>query len=284
MDPLALAFSAALAAGGAPGGVDVPALPPGVVLDPAKTRVLELLAGTEVPASYIEALFADARVAIDQRVADRFNNPPPGQGEALPWEEYRRRIVSEERIAAGARFLAAEPSATSAAATHQMDRGILAAIAGIETFYGRNTGSYSVFNVYYTIAHRVPKRQEWGCKELAALVRIHFNDGTDPHLARGSWAGAMGYVQFIPSSLLAYGQDGDGDGDRDLYTWPDAMYSAANYLRRNGYPAAATDFSHKSPVYWSIYAYNHSDNYARAVLELRAAILARASSKRPSAR
>jgi membrane-bound lytic murein transglycosylase B len=217
-------------------------------------------------------------------VADRFNNPKPGQGEAMPWEEYRRRIVSEERIAAGARFLAEQPSAAAAGARYQVDRGVLAAIAGIETFYGRNTGTYSVFNVYYTVASQVPKRKEWGAKELAALVRIHYNDGTDPFLVKGSWAGAFGYVQFIPSSLLAYGVDFDGNGSRSLTDWPDAMGSCANYLRRNGYPAGATDFSDKSPVYWSVYAYNHSDNYARAVLALRDAIVARASTKRPSAR
>ena len=280
MDPLALAFAAALSA-----GTDVPPLPAPVAQDAAKAAVLELLRGTEVPASYIEGVFADPRTALDPAVAERFNNPPPNQGEALPWEEYRRRVVSQERIAAGVRFLSEHGSeAASAAAAFSVDRGVLAAIAGIETFYGRNTGTYPVFNVYYTIATLVPRRSSWGAKELAALVRIHYNDGTDPHLERGSWAGAMGFVQFIPSSLLAYGVDGDGDGDRDLYTWPDAMHSAANYLRRNGYPAGSTDFSHKGPVYRSIYAYNHSDNYARAVLALREAIVARAAPGRPSAR
>lgn len=283
MDPLALAFSAALAIGPR-SGLPAPPLPAGVVLDPAKTRVLELLAGTEVPPAYIEGVFADARVAIDQRVADRFNNPPPNTGEGMTWDEYRRRIVSEERIAAGARFLMEHPEAAAAAGAYQVDRGILAAIAGIESFYGRNTGAYSVFNVYYTIAHLVPRRADWGAKELAALVRIHFNDASDPHEVRGSWAGAFGFVQFIPSSLLAYGVDFNGDGKRSLSDWPDAMGSCANYLRRNGYPAGAADFSHKSPVYWSIYAYNHSDNYARAVLDLRAEILRRLAGARPSAR
>lgn len=280
MDPLALAFAAALAV-----GPDVPRLPAGAPQDAAKSAVLEILKGTEVPPSYIEGAFRDPRVALDQRVADRFNNPPPNQGEALPWEEYRRRVVSEERIAAGARFLSEHGAeASAAAAAYSVDRGVLAAIAGIETFYGRNTGSYSVFNVYYTIANLVPRRASWGAKELAALIRIHYNDGSDPHAVRGSWAGAFGFVQFIPSSLLAYGVDFNGDGRRSLTDWPDALGSAANYLRRNGYPAGATDFSPKSPVYWSVYAYNHSDNYARAVLALREAIVARTAARRPSAR
>ncbi|MBI5594857.1 MAG: lytic murein transglycosylase [Elusimicrobia bacterium] len=280
MDPLALAFTAALAA-----GADVPPLPAGAAQDAAKAAVLEILRGTEVPPPYIEALFADPRCALDQRVADRFNNPPPNQGEALPWDEYRRRVVSEERIAAGVKFLSEHgPEASAAGAAFSVDRGILAAIAGVETFYGRNTGTYPVFNVYYTIANLVPRRSSWGAKELAALIRIHYNDASDPFEVRGSWAGAFGFVQFIPSSLLAYGVDFNGDGRRSLTDWPDALGSAANYLRRNGYPAGATDFSHTSPVYWSVYAYNHSDNYARAVLALREAIVARTSVRRPSAR
>lgn len=277
MNALALVLAAATA-------VEVPRLPPGAPVDPARTRVLELLRGTEVPASFIDAAFADPRVAIDQRVADRFNNPPPGQGEAMPWEEYRRRVLSPERVTAGVDFLAAHGAeASAAAAAYGVDRGVISAIAGIETFYGRNTGTYSVFNVYYTVASRVPKRAEWGAKELAAVIRIAYRDSSDAHAVTGSWAGAFGYVQFIPSSLLAFGVDSDGDGKRDLYAWPDALASAANYLRRNGYPADATDFSDRSPVYWSVYAYNHSDNYARAVLALRAEILKRLSSARARA-
>ena len=271
MNALALVLAAAPSA-------FVPPLPPATALDAAHTRVLELLRGTEVPASYIDAAFADPRVAIDPRVAERFNNPPPGQGEALPWEEYRRRIVSEERIAAGVGFLGAHGAeAAAAAAAYGVDRGVLAAIAGIETFYGRNTGTYPVFNVYYTVANAVPKRASWGAKELAAVIRIAYADQSDAHAVTGSWAGAFGYVQFIPSSLLAFGVDGNGDGRRDLYAWPDALASAANYLRRNGYPAQTTDFSDRSPAYWAVYAYNHSDNYARAVLALRAEILKRGS-------
>ena len=278
MNALALVLAVAPA-------VEVPPLPPGTPIDAAHAGVLERLRGTEVPASYIDAAFADPRVAVIQSVADRFNNPPPGQGEAMPWEEYRRRIVSEERIAAGVGFLGAHGAEASAAASaYGVDRGVIAAIAGVETFYGRNTGAYSVFNVYYTVANLVPKRASWGVKELASVIRIAYNDGSDAHAVNGSWAGAFGYVQFIPSSLLAYGVDGDGDGRRDLYAWPDALASAANYLHKNGYPAGTTDFSDRSPAYWSVYAYNHSDNYARAVLALRGEILRRLSTPRPSAR
>ncbi|MDE2291710.1 MAG: lytic murein transglycosylase [Elusimicrobia bacterium] len=282
MEPLALALSLAAVRAAPP-----PPLPAGVPVEPAKAAVLELLRGTEVPASYIESVFADPRTAVDPDVADRFNNPKPGTGEAMPWPDYRRLVVSPARIAAGRAFLGAHRAEVDAAASaYGVDPGVLAAIAGIETFYGARTGTYSVFNALYTVVNRVPRRASWGARELAALVRIAYDDRSDAHAVLGSWAGAYGYVQFMPSSLLTWGVDFDGDGRRDLYDWPDALASAANYLSRAGWPADTRDLSYHSKAWWAVYAYNHSDDYARAVILLGQTLDGRAPSPSafPSAR
>ena len=96
---------------------------------------------------------------------------------------------------------------------------------------------------------------------------------SDAHAWFGSYAGAFGLVQFMPSSANAFAVDFDGDGKRRLFEWPDALGSAANYLARNGY-RAGEPFTPGSAIGRAVYAYNHSENYVRVVLELRAELKA----------
>lgn len=241
--------------------------PPAVPKSRAVTvreRVLAKLQGGPVPVSYVDAAFADPRLAIDPDVIPRTSNP----GEALPYDKYRLIFMTEARISAGATFyLANEPLLKSAAAG--VDPLLLVALVGVETFYGRGTGKHLVFNALYTAADRIPARRVFADRELAEFITLCHKDRYDAFSIKGSYAGAFGFGQFIPSTFNNYALDFDGDGRRAYDSWPDVLASISSYLRRNGYAPDAAG------TYRAIYAYNHHDHYVRVVLELRAAVAAR---------
>jgi len=100
-------------------------------------------------------------------------------------------------------------------------------------------------------------------------------DQLEPLDTRGSYAGAFGYGQFMPTSFKKYAVDGDGDGLREPFDWPDVMASIANYLLKRGkYEPGSTDFSPQSANWRAVYKYNPSQNYVKAVLELRTELIA----------
>lgn len=252
--------------------------PKALTHDELKAGVTARLAGAVDPA-WIDAQFADPRAALVPGVAERFGSTVPA--ESLPYDRYRAIFITPQRIQAGADFLAANgPLLASVEAARGVDRHLLAALVGVETFYGRNTGKFPVFGALYTISLKVPRRSEWAARELAELLRLTHPQAADPHAILGSYAGAFGLAQFMPSSFVSFAVDQDGDGRRRWDEWPDMLGSAANYLRRHGY--AGSSFTPSSPIGRSIYAYNHSENYVKVVLELRAELLRRGASPRPS--
>ena len=109
-------------------------------------------------------------------------------------------------------------------------------------------------------------------------MKYCFNDQIDPQEIGGSYAGAFGFGQFIPSSFTRYSVDFNENGIREPYSWPDVLGSIANYLRMNGYLLNSKDYSKSGDVYKAIYAYNHADNYVMAVLELTEKIRDRVNS------
>ena len=113
----------------------------------------------------------------------------------------------------------------------------------------------------------MPRRSKWAKKEMIEYLLYCYKDGISPHSILGSYAGPFGYGQFIPSSYNAYAIDGNDDGVRKPYDWADVFASIGNYLIKNGYPA--TDPTNQEKIYKSVYAYNHADNYVKAVIELR---------------
>lgn len=158
---------------------------------------------------------------------------------------------------------------------------VIVAILTVESGLGTNTGKYPVFNVFASLAvmdtpevirdlalpkrlyPRLKKKAAWAQGELLIFLEYCRENGLDPFRFRGSWAGAIGYPQFLPSSLVACGQDGDGDGKVDLFSHADAMASIANYLRKSGFQA-------EKPGTWrrAVLAYNNSEAYADTVLIL----------------
>lgn len=162
--------------------------------------------------------------------------------EAKPWSEYRGLFVEPKRIVAGLRFWSQhEASLARAQAEYGVPASMIVAIIGVETFYGRNTGSYRVLDALATLAFSNNKRADYFRDELAQYLLLARSAGFSPLSVKGSYAGAMGISQFMPSSYRSYGIDFDKDGHSDLWTNPDdAIGSVANYFQRKGWvPGAA---------------------------------------------
>ncbi|QTF91453.1 lytic murein transglycosylase B [Halomonas sp. BM-2019] len=157
----------------------------------------------------------------------------------LRWDEYREIFLQPERIYRGVTFLAVHRDAFARAeAEYGVPAEVIAAIIGVETSYGRFTGRHRVIDSLATLAFHHPTRGGFFRGELAAFLEITHEQGVDPGELKGSYAGAMGYPQFIPTSYRAYAVDFDGDGIRDLWTNPvDAIGSVANYFAEHGWRA-----------------------------------------------
>ena len=176
-------------------------------------------------------------------------------------------------------------------AAYGVDKRVITAILLVESRLGTISGNRSALNILSTLAaltdpafqesfwrlipaerrisrerfnERVQKRAEWGYKELKALLRYTEREGIDPTAIASSYAGAVGYAQFMPTSILAYAQDGDQDGRIDLLIHADAIASIANYLKRHGWqPGIGREKQEKA-----IYAYNPSTYYVNAILKV----------------
>lgn len=158
-----------------------------------------------------------------------------------PWE-YLARLVSEKRIADGRRVLDEHHQIfAEIEALIGVDRHIVAAIWGIETGYGASAGQRSVLRSLATLAIADRRRPEFWTRELVAALTILQRGDIAPELMTGSWAGAMGHTQFMPTSFLAHAIDHDRDGRRDIWaSVPDALASTAAYLRNHGWRANET--------------------------------------------
>jgi membrane-bound lytic murein transglycosylase B len=155
-----------------------------------------------------------------------------------PVWDYLAGAVSSSRIAEGRSLLAVERAIVDrATASTGVPGAVAVAIWGMETSYGKVLGSFDVPSALATLAYQ-GRRTAFGEAELLAVMRmIERGEATRPML-RGSWAGAMGHTQFIPSTFLAYAVDGDGDGRRDIWRTPhDALASTAAYLGASGWRA-----------------------------------------------
>ncbi|PIR15103.1 MAG: hypothetical protein COV48_16195, partial [Elusimicrobia bacterium CG11_big_fil_rev_8_21_14_0_20_64_6] len=154
-----------------------------------------------VPAAIVNAFFADPRLKVIDGIAERFGKP----GESLPYDEYRKLFINPQSLAAGGRFLAAQKGDLAAAeARFGVDAYLLAAHAGVETRYGTYTGKMPIGAALWTIALKVPRRSDWAVRELAELLIFAAAENEDAHSWLGSYAGAFGLVQFMPSSANVY--------------------------------------------------------------------------------
>lgn len=163
---------------------------------------------------------------------------------ARSWAVYRSRFIDPVRIRAGMRFWQDNAAALERAQqTYGVPPEIIVGIIGVETIYGRNMGNFRVLDALATLAFdypqnhpRLAERVAYFQGELAQFLGTAWNAQQDPTQALGSYAGAMGLGQFMPSSLARFGVDFDGDGKVDLYNSPvDAIGSVANYFVGHGW-------------------------------------------------
>jgi membrane-bound lytic murein transglycosylase B len=154
-----------------------------------------------------------------------------------PWWEYRARFITEERITLGVQFWEQNREPLERiAAEHGVAPEYIVAIIGVETKYGRIMGRYRVLDALATLAFDYPARGAFFRKELEEFVLLTREESLKPTVPLGSYAGAMGGSQFMPSSYRKYALDGNGDGKRDLWAeWEDVIASTANYFREYGW-------------------------------------------------
>lgn len=168
-----------------------------------------------------------------QSILDLMTSPAEGK----PWYKYRPIFVNDARAKAGAKFwrLHAEEVA-QAAQRYQVAPEMIVAILGVETNYGSNSGNFSVLQALATLAFDYPPRAKYFRSELEQFLLLMKEEAADPLQIKGSYAGAMGIAQFMPSSYRQYAVDGDGDGRRDLWhNVKDATFSIANYFKQHGW-------------------------------------------------
>ena len=177
---------------------------------------------------------------------------PPPVGTPKNWAVYRSRFVEPMRIRAGVKFwLNNRETLERAEQQTGVPASIIVGIIGVETIYGQQTGTYRVMDALTTLAFDFPpehsraaERAAFFLRELEAFLEMTHRTHTDPLALRGSYAGAMGLPQFMPSSWSKYGIDFDGDGRVDLFhSTADVIGSVANYFKAFGWkPGMPTHF------------------------------------------
>lgn len=157
--------------------------------------------------------------------------------EARPWHQYHGIFLTERRIRAGVEFWHEHQQALARAYdVYGVPPHIVVAIIGVETFYGEYLGNYKVLDALYSLGFYYPPRSRFFRSELAEFIRLADTEELDINDITGSYAGAMGFGQFISSSYRAYAVDFDNDGQRDLLTNPvDAIGSVAHYFARHNW-------------------------------------------------
>jgi membrane-bound lytic murein transglycosylase B len=153
------------------------------------------------------------------------------------WYEYRELFLTDRRIREGTDFwIAHRQDLDEASVRSGVPPEYLAAILGIETYYGRLTGSYRVLDALTTLAFDYPARAGFFRDELEQFLLLTRESGLDPLAVKGSYAGAMGAPQFMPSNYRRYAVDASADGHINLWTnWPDVCASVGNYLKEHGW-------------------------------------------------
>ena len=202
------------------------------------------------------------------------------------------QFISKKSIANALKYMEKHKETLNKAQTiYGVDKTIITAILLVETRLGTYLGNRTVINTLSTMAaltdktlqkkiwdsipnkkkpekqnfiKKVNKRSKWGYKELKALIKYSNREKIAPENIKGSYAGAMGIPQFMPSNALTLAKDGNSDGKIDLFTHADAISSVANYLKQNGWKSGIT----RQRQHKVLYTYNHSNYYVDTLLKI----------------
>jgi membrane-bound lytic murein transglycosylase B len=247
---------------------------------------------SETPVAWVNLQASLVHSGFDQAyVAKLFNDP---RAEFLPNVvtkiAYQRKekkadyshFLTQANVEKGRRFLVEQNHIlTQAEKNYGVAKEVIVGILTVESDLGNKTGNYPVFNVFASLAvmdnpevisrlnldsglmGRLQKKAAWGKSELCAFLTYCRQNRLDPLAIKGSWAGAFGFSQFLPSSILRSGADGNRDGCIDLFCYEDAIFSIANYLQKSGFR-----LGNRSSWSRAIHSYNHSDPYVETVLTL----------------
>lgn len=205
-------------------------------LDIRQYPALEELVDTMVkedgfPRDELEAILTSSRV--DQNTIDLMNR----QYEALPWHRYRDLFINQARIEKGVSFWQEHMELLQAAEeAYGVPQEIMVALIGVETHYGTRMGDRRVLDSLVTLTADYPRRSEFFGSELRTFLKTTRAEGIAPDSVLGSYAGAIGIPQFMPTSYEAYAVDFNNNGRRDLVgEMEDAVGSVANYLSVHGW-------------------------------------------------
>ena len=204
-----------------------------VPVNPGQAELVrEVAAATGKSPAELNALLDGA--VVKQGILDAISRP----AESKPWSAYRPIFMNAERIAEGVVFYRQHHALLDQIGEqYGVPPQFIVAIIGVETNYGANTGSYRVLDALVTLGFHYPPRASYFRGELKTLLELPANKfpGPIPDIY-GSYAGAEGLGQFMPSSIRDYAVDGDGDGHINLMaSLPDAFASIANYFRAHGW-------------------------------------------------
>jgi len=175
-----------------------------------------------------------AMAETKQTIIDAMNRPAEG---SLSWTQYSKIFLTKKRLSEGVEFWKKyQKELARAEKTYGVPAEMIVAIIGVETFYGKIKGNYRVLDALYTLGFHYPRRAKFFKSELGHFFRLTEQQNWQPETRIGSYAGAMGYGQFMPSSYISYAVDFDNDGAKDLINNPvDAIGSVAYYFKRYGW-------------------------------------------------
>lgn len=256
--------------------------------------------------TYLNGLFSRAN-RLDSVI--RLESPAPYTGPSKPslgsWTRYRNKFLTDAHISNGVEFWRNNAdSIRMASSTYGVDPEYIVGIIGVETYFGKNFGKTCIFDALTTLSFDTQRRSKYFMSELENFLLMTRDEDFDPLQPQGSWAGAMGYGQFMPSSFRKLAVDFNNDGRRDLWHPKDAVGSVAHYFSRSGWqlhnpvtkrttssndPAVIELSTYEGNEFWRIYPnfkvikkYNNSNKYAMAVHQLAQAIKMRYLQAYPS--
>ncbi|MFY0652080.1 MAG: lytic murein transglycosylase B [Cyclobacteriaceae bacterium] len=199
----------------------------------------ELAGSSSLTYSEIKGMLDKAQ--YQESIIEKISNPAES---TMTWKRYRNIFMKEDRIQAGVGFWNEhEEQITKVSNESGVAPEIILGILGVETYFGQRKGSYRVLDALYTLGFGYPKRGKFFKSELKHFLELVNEEKLDVLAVKGSYAGAIGYCQFMPSSYKAYAKSYEAGGTKDLVNSPeDAIASIANYLKvhrwKNGQPTS----------------------------------------------